>query len=130
MLGATAGDDWLDPTCPQFTAIFVVVIAAIGDHAIGTLTGAADFAAHRADAVHERQQLGDVVAVAARERDRKRDARRVDDQMVLFDPVRPWSTGEGPVKAPLKSTYMAAVHHRSRPVDRPSSVQPLDQQRV
>jgi hypothetical protein len=33
--------------------------------------------------VQQRQQLGDVVAVAARERDRQRDARRVDEQMVL-----------------------------------------------
>src|SRR5439155_8933919 len=44
-----------------------------------------------------------------------------------FEPVLPRSTGEGPVKAPLKSADMAAVDDRGRPVDRARRVEPLDQ---
>jgi len=60
-----------------------VVIAAVGDELLGAPAWAADLAADRADAVDQRQQLGDVVAVAARERDGERDAAGIAAQVVL-----------------------------------------------
>jgi hypothetical protein len=81
VLGAAAGDDGLDPAALELAAVLVVVIAAVGDHAVGAKPGAADLAAHRADAVDQGQQLGDVVAVAAGQADGQRDAGRVDEQV-------------------------------------------------
>lgn len=60
-----------------------MVIAAVGDNALGAPTRSSDLPTDRPDAVDERQQLGDVVAVAAGQRDRQRDAGRVDQEMVL-----------------------------------------------
>lgn len=83
VLGGAPSDDWLDSAGPQLTAVLVVVIAAIGDHALGSLARTTDPATHWPDPVHEGQQLGDVVTVTARQADRQRDARGIDDQMVL-----------------------------------------------
>ena len=47
-----------------------------------------------------------------------------------FEPVRPRSTGDGPVKAPLKSADMSAIDHRRRPVDRASRVEALEHRLV
>ncbi len=68
---------------PQLTAVLVVVVAAVGDEAVGSLAGPADLAADGGDAVDEGQQLGDVVAVAGGQRDGQRDAVAVDQQAVL-----------------------------------------------
>jgi hypothetical protein len=50
-----------------------VVIAAVGDQLVGAQPWPADLAPDRSDAVDERQQLGDVVAVAAGQADRQWD---------------------------------------------------------
>jgi hypothetical protein len=60
-----------------------VVIATVGEHDSGTFARSADLASNRGDAVDERQQLGDVVAVAAGQRDRQRQAAGVGQQVVL-----------------------------------------------
>lgn len=85
VFGAAPGDHWLDAAGPQKSAVLVVVIAAVGDHEVGFLPGPPWLAGDRpgVQIVEQRQQLGDVVAVAARQRDGERDARRVDEQMVL-----------------------------------------------
>lgn len=44
-----------------------------------------------------------------------------------FEPVRARSTGEGPVKAPLKSADVAAVDDRGVSVDPPGGVQAAQQ---
>jgi hypothetical protein len=85
VLGAAPSDQRLDPASPQQPTVLVVVIATIGDHDIGflprppSLTG--DGSA--VQVVQQRQQLGDVVALAAGQRNGERDARRVDEQVVL-----------------------------------------------
>ena len=85
VLGAAAGDNRLDAASPQQSSVLVVVIAAVGEHAIGLLARAADLAGDRSgvQVVEQRQELGDVVAVAARQRDRERDPGCVDQEMVL-----------------------------------------------
>jgi hypothetical protein len=83
VLGLAAGDDRLHPPRPQRAPVLVVVVAAIGDDPVGTLAGSAALAAHRAKAVDEWQELGDVVAVRARQRGQQRDADRIAEQVVL-----------------------------------------------
>jgi hypothetical protein len=83
MLGLASGDDRLDPAGPQLAAVLVVVIATIGDHLLGALAWSADLPGNRANSINQRQKLGDVVAMAAGQADRKRDAVTVDYQVVL-----------------------------------------------
>jgi hypothetical protein len=83
MLCAALGDHGLDPACPELATILVVVVAAVGDELLSALARTTGLPAHRTDLVNEREQLSDVVAVAARQADGKRDAVAVDDQMVL-----------------------------------------------
>jgi hypothetical protein len=73
VLGGAAGDDRPDAAGPQLAAVLVVVIAAVGDQAVGTLAWPPGLAADRADTVDQRQQLGDVVSVAAGQRGGQRD---------------------------------------------------------
>jgi hypothetical protein len=65
--------------------VLVEVIAAIGKHDAGLGPGAAGLAGDRASAelVQQRDELGDVVAVAAGQGHGQRDAGGVDDQVVL-----------------------------------------------
>jgi hypothetical protein len=49
------------------------VVNAVGDQAVGALAWPPGLAADRADTVDQRQQLGDVVSVAAGQRGGQRD---------------------------------------------------------
>jgi hypothetical protein len=62
-----------------------VVVAAIGEQQVGLLARATWLAGDwpGVQVVQQRQQLRDVVAVAAGQRDGEWDAGRVDEQMVL-----------------------------------------------
>jgi hypothetical protein len=82
---AAFGDHGFDATGPEQASVLVEVIAAIGQDEVGLLARAAGLAGDRAGVqlIEQRDQLGDVVAVAARQRDVERDARGVDDQVVL-----------------------------------------------
>jgi hypothetical protein len=79
VVGAAARDDQLDPAGPQLAAVLVVVVAAVGDHAVGALARPPTLAGDRADPVDQRQQPGDVVAVGAGVRGQQRPAGGVDD---------------------------------------------------
>ena len=85
VLDAAARDDRLDPARPEQASVLVVVIAAVGQDEVGLLARPADLAGHRPSVqrVEQRQQLGDVVAVAAGQRDGQRDPGRVDQKMVF-----------------------------------------------
>lgn len=82
---AAARDDRLDVASPEQAAVLVEVIAAVGQDDVGLLARAPDLASDWASVqrVEQRHELGDVVAVAAGQRDGQRDARRVDEQVVL-----------------------------------------------
>ena len=99
VLGLAAGDLGSDPALAELPAVFVVVVAAVGGNPLGPSAGAADAAAHRRDPLDEWDQLGDVVAVAAGEREGERDSCRVDEEVVL-EPDLALSTGLGPVSEP------------------------------
>ena len=83
VLGLAARDLRLDPALPQRAPVLVVVVAAIGADAVRSPARPADLAAYRWDTLEERDQLGDVVAVAARECPGERDPGRVDQEVVL-----------------------------------------------
>jgi hypothetical protein len=63
--------------------VLVVVIAAVGQQPVGALPRSAALALDGLDPVGQRQQLGDVVAVAAGQRDRERNAVGVRQEMMF-----------------------------------------------
>ena len=83
VLGLAAGDLWLDPALAELAAMRGVVVAAVGGQAFRSPARPADLAAYGRDTVEQRDQLGDVVAVAARNRPSERDPGRVDQEVVF-----------------------------------------------
>ena len=83
VLGLAASDHRLNPPLPEQVPVLIVVVAAVGDQAIGTATRAANRTGDRRNGVEERDQLGDVVAVAAGDRPREREPAAVDEEVVL-----------------------------------------------
>ena len=83
VLGLAASDDGLHAPCADEAAVGVVVVAAIGDDRIRATTRPADDAAHGRHPLEQRDQLGDVVAIAAGERPGERDPAAVDQEVVL-----------------------------------------------
>ena len=63
-------------------AVDVMVVAAVGEEGGRLAAGTADPAADRWDHVEQRQQLGDVVAVASSQQDRERGPVPVGDEVV------------------------------------------------
>jgi len=100
---AAAGDDRPHAALFDQPAVLVMVIAAVGHNAVGPPAWPAGLAAYQWHGVQQWQELGDVVAVAAGQRDRKRDAVTVDEEMVLAawpcTVDRAWSDRLGPLFA-------------------------------
>lgn len=65
--------------------MLVVVVAAVGEQSVWLLPWPARLARHRpgVKVLQQRQQLRDVVAIAAGQADRQRDAAGVDEEVVL-----------------------------------------------
>jgi hypothetical protein len=80
---AAAGDPRSDPASAQLSAVDVVVVAAVGEQIPRSPAGSAAPSSDRRDGVDQRDELGDVVAVAAGEGDGEWDAAGVADQVVL-----------------------------------------------
>ena len=83
VFGLATGDLGLDPSGAELAPVLVVVVAAIGDDAVGTAPRPTDASTHGWDSIQEGEQLGDVVAVAAGERPGKRQAAAVYEEMLL-----------------------------------------------
>ncbi len=73
VLGLSSRDHWFDPALPDEAAVLVVVVASVGDQCPRPASGPAGSAADGRHAVEQLEQLGNVVAVAARERPGERD---------------------------------------------------------
>src|SRR3954471_24434931 len=95
VLGVAATDHGLDSSRPEQAALLVVVVAAVSDHPVGSAAGPAREAGDGRYAVEQRQQLSDVVAVAAGQRPGQRRSVRTVRRWCL-EPARPLSTGLGP----------------------------------
>jgi hypothetical protein len=83
VLGVATCDLGAHPSPSQFAAVLVVVVASVGEHAVRPFAGPPDLAAHRRDTLDERDKLGDVVAVAARNTPSERDPGRVYEKVML-----------------------------------------------
>jgi hypothetical protein len=83
MRGPPTGDDRADAPPTDQPAVLVMVVAPIGQDRIRAAARPTDPAADRWNTVQQREELGDVVGVAASERDRQRDAGRVRQDVML-----------------------------------------------
>jgi hypothetical protein len=126
VLGCSASDDRPDPSRSELSTVAVVVVATVADKLVGTAARSADDAAYGRYAVDERDQLGDVVAVAACEREDKRDAALVDEQVVL-GAQPPTGNRTRAVLAPPFCLHVAGINRRPRPLDLSGGAQPLKQ---
>jgi hypothetical protein len=71
------------PSASQLTSVLVVVVTSVCEHTVGPCAGPAGLAADRRDALEERDELGDVVAVAAGDAPGERDPGRVYEKVML-----------------------------------------------
>ena len=83
VLGLAARDLRRDPELTQKASVLVVVVAAIRGYAVGSPTWPAHLAAYRRHPVEQRDQLGDVVAVAAGQCPGERNPAGIYQEMVL-----------------------------------------------
>lgn len=81
--GLPASDQRCDAQLAQRIAVTVGVVATIADDARGATARMTDSARNRRDGRDEGKQLLDVVAVGARQAPGERDARGVDEKVVL-----------------------------------------------
>ena len=81
--GSAASDLRCDAASAQLAAVLVVVVAAIGVEPVGPSPWPANTATYRRHAVQQREQLSDVVAVAAGDRPGERDPGRVYEKVML-----------------------------------------------
>ena len=88
--GPASGDHGFDAAFPQQAAVLVEVIAPVGVKSPGLASRASPQAPDRGNRVQQGQKLGDVVPVAAGERDGERGSAPIDDQVAL-------GAGTGPV---------------------------------
>lgn len=77
------GDRGHDAAFADLVAVDVVVVAAVGEQGVWPAAGPADATADRRDGVDQRQELGDVVAVATGQQDCERSAVPVGDEVVF-----------------------------------------------
>jgi hypothetical protein len=78
VLRLAARDLGSDPALAQLPAVLVVVVAAISGNASRPATRTANLPTHGRHSFNQRDQLGDVVTVAARDRPGERDPGGVD----------------------------------------------------
>ena len=97
----TTRDHRFDAALPDEAAVLVVVVAAVGDDAVGPPSGPADAAAYGRHPVEQRQELGDVVAVAAGERPGQRDPAAVYEEMLLATWAAPVDRAGTRLRAPF-----------------------------
>ena len=83
VFGLATCDLGFDPAGAEFAAVLVVVVAAVSGEALGTAARPANLAPHRRDALDQRHELSDVVAVAAGDGPRERDPGRVYEKVML-----------------------------------------------
>jgi hypothetical protein len=77
------GDEGCDPALAERLSVRVGAVAAVAKQLLGPLPRPAGEAGDRRDAVEQRQQLGDVVAVTAGQRPGQRCSMRVGQEVVL-----------------------------------------------
>jgi hypothetical protein len=100
---SASGDLGFDPAISDESAVLVVVVAAISAHPVGATARPSDQAAYRWHSVDQRDQLGDIVAVAAGESPGERDSGRVYEKVML----RPASASINRARARFGAPFFA-----------------------
>ncbi len=122
VLGLAASDQGFDASLPDEAPVLVVVVAAVCNDALGSTAGTAAQTSDGGHAVEQRDQLRDVVAVAAGERPGEREAAAVGQEMMLGAPAASVDRARARFGAPffawiwLESTI--ARDHSISPADR------------
>jgi hypothetical protein len=80
---AASGDAWADAFAADGPAVLVMVVGAVGEHLVRALPWPATAASYGWNLVEQWQELGDVVAVAAGQRDGQGDAGALGQDVVL-----------------------------------------------
>lgn len=104
---ALAGDLRCDAASPEKPAVFVVVVAAVGEQPARPVTRSPAGTADAGYRVQQWHQLSDVVTVSAGQRDDQGGAVPVDDQVVLAagsSPVDRRRSGVSPLSAPGRAS--------------------------
>lgn len=101
VVGAAASDHRLDPERANEATVLVVVVAAVCDQLVGAPARPADDAGDRRYPLEQRDQLRDVVAVAAGQRPGERSPVAVDEEVVLRASPAPVDRARGRFGAPL-----------------------------
>ena len=115
--GAFPADQRRDPTFPELVAVGLVVVAAVGNEYIGLAARSPASPSHRRDRLDQRQQLGDVVPVAAGEGDGQRNAATVADQVVLRAGLASVDRARARGRAPLLARmWEASAHARDQSI--------------
>jgi hypothetical protein len=125
VLGLAACNFGFDPAAMELASVLVVVVASIGGDPLGALPRPADLAAHRRHPLDERDQLSDVVAIAARDRPGERDSGRIDEEMLL----RPVSGSINRARARLGAPFFACTWLESA-IARDHSISPAARKRA
>jgi hypothetical protein len=122
--GATAGDLGSDAASADDAAVFVEVVAAVGEEPLGSAPRSAAQSADGWYRVQQRDELGDVVAVSAGQRDGERGAVSVGDEVVLAAGTGPVDRRRSGVSPPLRAltceASIAASSMSKRPAARSS----------
>jgi hypothetical protein len=119
---AAAGDDGRDTAVADQAPVLVVVVATVGVDPPGPAARLADDAPDRWDGIDERDQLGDLIAMPAGERDGQRNPVRVGEQVMP-------GTGFAPVDrtrsclAPLEGAQVGGVNQGGGQVQQPGGAQ-------
>ena len=103
----------LDATKPELLAMPFGVVPPVALNPVRSEPGPAHPAGNRRDRVHQRQQLGHIIAVRTREDDRQRDAIRVRDD-VMFGAVLPAIRRVGADLRPPKTARTEALSTTAR----------------
>ena len=86
VFGLSASDHGFHAPLPDEATVLVVVVAAVGQQCLWPSSRPADPAAYGWHPIEQLDQLRDIVAVAAGQRPRERDATTVYEEMVLAAP--------------------------------------------
>ncbi len=94
-----------------------MVVASVGHHGLGCAAWPAPAPADERDGIDQRDELGDVVAVAAGERDREWDTAALADQVVLGTGLASVDrTRSGRLAALFARMWEASTHARDQSI--------------
>jgi len=105
VLGLAARDFGPDAALAELAAVLVVVVAAVSGEPLGLAARPPDLAPDGRHPLDQRDQLGDVVAVAAGERPGEREPGGIDQEVVL----RPGSAAINRARARFGAPFFACT---------------------